>query len=329
MKVLLTGATGFLGYRTLEKLVTHPAIDSILATGRNLLPYRQVLHPKVTYRLGDLEDKRLVDDLMQGVDVIINTASLSSPWGKRQAFEQANLHTQLNLIASAKAHQVSHFIYISSPSIYYNGNNRWNVKESDPLPRKFVNEYARTKFEAEQMLAKQFPSFIILRPRALIGRGDSIIMPRLIHAFDKGRLKVIGNGKNRVDLTSVSNVADAIILAVTPTLEALNQAYNITNGEPVNLWDCISSVLQDLDRTLNPQKIPLTLIDTIAAFLELKSRFTTFEEPTLTRYGVGTLAHDFTLDISKAKELLGYQPLMNTQTAIQEFVNWYKHHENM
>jgi nucleoside-diphosphate-sugar epimerase len=329
MKVLLTGATGFLGYRTLEKLVDLPHIDSIVATGRNLPKYRHINHPKVSYQLGDLQNNGFVNEISKGINIIINTASLSSPWGKRKAFEEANLQTQANLIQSAKAHHIGHFVYISSPSIYYNGKDRWNVKESDPLPLKFFNEYARTKHEAEQMLMGEFPSFVILRPRALIGRGDSIIMPRLINAFDKGRLKIIGNGNNIVDLTSVSNVVDAILLALHPRKEALNEAYNISNGEPVNLWENISKVLIKLNRELKPKKVPFALIDTIATLMELKSTTTNHKEPTLTRYGVGTLAKSFTLDISKAKELLGYQPKVNTEAAIHEFVNWYKQHESL
>jgi 2-alkyl-3-oxoalkanoate reductase len=329
MKILLTGATGFLGYRTLEKLIELPNVHSILATGRNLPDYRKVNHDKITYCLGDLRDKAFVDQICRDIDVVVNTASLSSPWGKRQEFIEANIHTQLNLIESAKKNRVSHFVYISSPSIYYNGKDRWNVKESDLLPKTFVNEYARTKYEAEQILVQNFESYVILRPRALIGRGDSIIMPRLINAFDQGRLKVIGDGNNIVDLTSVCNAADAIALSLFPCEAALNQAYNITNGDPVNLWQCVASVLNQLNRELNSKKVPFMLIDNVARFLEIKAKLTDDKEPAITRYGVGTLAKNFTLDISKARTYLGYNPAVDTNAAVDEFINWYTKHENL
>lgn len=329
MKILLTGATGFLGYRTLEKLVQIPELTSVVATGRNLPEYRRILHEKVHYQLGELEDAGFVHEITKNVDVIVNTASLSSPWGARHDFIKSNLHTQSHLIKAAKNNGIQRFIYISSPSIYYNGSNRIGVKESDPLPTSFVNEYARTKFEAELLLRNSTIPFVILRPRAIIGRGDSIIMPRLINAFDKGRLKIIGGGNNRVDLTSVANVADAIILSIKAEGNALNEAYNITNGEPVLLWQCIATVLQELGRELQPRKIPFFIVDTVARLMELSSRLTDHKEPTLTRYGVGTLARSFTLDISKAKELIGYSPSMNTEDAMHEFINWYKQHENM
>jgi nucleoside-diphosphate-sugar epimerase len=329
MKILLTGATGFLGYRTLEKLINEPEIQTIVATGRNLLDYRKIAHEKVQYQMGELEDIHFAKQITEGVNMIVNTASLSAPWGNRTAFIQANLNTQYNLLHAAKERGIERFIYISSPSIYYNGKSRLDVKESEPLPKKFVNEYARTKHEAEQLLIKHFSPFIILRPRALIGRGDSIIMPRLIKAVSEKRLKVIGKGNNIVDLTSVSNVADAIILALKAPKEALNQAYNITNGEPVKLWDQIALVLKQLNLELSANRIPFTIVDNIARLLEIKSRLTNNQEPTLTRYGVGTLAKSFTLDISKARELLGYKPAMKTESAINEFVNWYIQHEKL
>jgi len=327
MRLLLTGATGFLGFRTLEKLIDLSMVSKIIATGRNLQAYRTIRHPKVEYRLGDLESEDFVNLLAKGVDIIINTASLSSPWGKRTEFVTANLQTQSNLLEAAKKNKVSKFIYISSPGIYYNGKHRIGIKESEPLPKKFVNEYARTKYEAEQMLEHSPIPYIILRPRALVGRGDSIIMPRLIRAFDEGRLRIIGDGKNIVDLTAVENVVDAIILSLNANGESLNNAYNITNGEPVMLWEKISKVLAALDRPLADKKVPFAVANGYAGMLEFMARIKNQKEPTLTRYGVGTLSKSFTLDISKAQNLLGYNPKISTDAAIVEFVNWYKHDE--
>ena len=139
MKILLTGATGFLGYRTLEKLVKLDDVTTIIATGRTLLPYRKIDDAKVIYKLGSLEDKNFVNDLFDEIDVVINTASLSSPWGSAEEFDNANILTQSNLIEASEAYGVKRFIYISTPSLYYNGKNRFDIKESEPLPKKFVN----------------------------------------------------------------------------------------------------------------------------------------------------------------------------------------------
>jgi nucleoside-diphosphate-sugar epimerase len=326
--ILLTGATGFLGFRTLEKLIADPSIQKITATGRTIKPTHRIIDQKVNYQLGDLSDVAFVETITHGIDAIIHTAALSSPWGEYEMFYASNVKSIQNLIHHAAVNGIKKFIYISTPSIYFNGMDRFNIKESDPLPKNFINQYANTKRMAELELERSNLDFITLRPRALTGRGDTVIMPRLVRAFDEGRLRIIGDGKNCVDLTSVANVVDAILLSLKAPQMALRQHYNITNGEPVVLWDKIRMVLSEMNRELTPKKIPYGVVKTIASVMEIKSKMTNKKEPTLTVYGVGTLAKSFTMDITKAKELLGYAPKLSTDEAILEFVQWYQGDEN-
>lgn len=327
MRVLLTGATGFLGYRTLEKLIGEPEVTQIIATGRRIKSTHAVDHPKVVYRLGDLEDADFVESLVKEVDHIIHAAALSSPWGKYEAFERANVHPQRHLITAAEKYGIQRFVYISTPSLYFDHTDKLDIRESDPLPSSFVNAYSETKRKAEVLLENSSLPYVILRPRALTGRGDTVIMPRLIRAFDAGRLKIIGDGENLADLTAVANVADAIYLGLTAEDKGLNQTYNISNGAPVKLWDSISTVLRKLDRTPPTKKVPFKVVKFVARMMEWKSKLTNGKEPTLTQYGVGTLAMSFTMDISKARELLGYSPKISIDEAMEEFVIWYRINE--
>lgn len=324
MKILLTGATGGLGFRTLEGLVENPKIKKIIATGRVIRPTHFVENSKVSYQLGDLADADFVSKLVEQVDYIVHAAALSSPWGKYAEFEKANVFTMNNLINAAKTHHIKRFVYVSTPSLYFNGQDRFDVKESDPLPTEFVNAYSKTKREAEVALEKSGIPYVTLRPRALIGRGDTIIMPRLIRAFEEGKLKIIGDGKNIVDLTSLANVADSIELALFVGDAGLNQIYNITNGEPVKLWETIEKVLSMLGHEMNNKKVPYSVVKMLSQIMELKAKLTNYKEPALTTYGVGILAKSFTMDISKAKLLLGYSPKISTDEAIDEFVSWYR-----
>ena len=327
MKILLTGATGFLGFRTLEKLIEIDEVTSIIATGRTIKQSHYLKHPKITYILGELSDKAFVEEITQDVEFVIHAAALSSPWGKYKEFEDANLRSQLNLINAIKGNKIVKYIYISTPSMYFDSTNRKDIRENDPLPRKFINAYSTTKRMAEIELINSGIPYVILRPRALTGRGDTVIMPRIISAHKKGRLKIIGNGKNIVDLTSVANAVDAILLSLKAEGAALNQIYNITNGEPVNLWEKITYVLSLMNEQLPQKKIPYWLVLTIAQLMEWKSKITHMKEPVLTKYGVGVLAKSMTLDISKARELLGYNPTVTTDEAIREFINWYTENE--
>ncbi len=325
MNILLTGATGFLGHRTLEELVKLETVTKVISTGRTLREDKRVDHPKAEYILGNLNEPSFIRQLFEsGIDVVIHAAALSSPWGTYQEFYTANVETVKNLLRSSEEAGVKRFIFISSPSIYNAGKSRLNVKEDSELPKKFINNYAYTKYLAEEELRKSSIPYVTLRPRAIVGKGDTVIMPRMIKAYEEGKLRIIGDGQNVVDLTPVSSVVSAILLSLNGGNEILNQAYNISNGEEVKLWEVINQTLVKLGKAPITKHVPFRVVDLYAQVLEIVSRLTNGKEPALTKYGISTLAHSFTLDNSKAKEMLGFKPAMTLNESIDEFVEWYK-----
>ena len=175
------------------------------------------------------------------------------------------------------------------------------------------------------MLQNSGLSFIILRPRALIGRGDTVIMPRLIRSYKEGRLKIIGKGNNQVDLTSVYNMVNCIYLSIIAKEESWNEDYNISNGKPVNLWTAINSVLELLGFESLKSKMSFGFLMIVAQLMEWNARYISKSgEPVLTKYSVGTLAKSFSFSIEKAQNKLNYKALQSTDEAILEFVKWYK-----
>lgn len=327
MRILLTGATGFLGFRTLEVLAEMEEVTTIIATGRTIRPTHFLEHDKVEYILGDLTDEAFAQSLVEQVGYIVHAASLSSPWGRYADFEAANLTPQKHLIKAAIAHNIKRFVFVSTPTLYFTGKDRFDVKESDPLPTQMVNAYSETKRLAEIELEKSGIPYVTLRPRALVGRGDTVIMPRIVRAHSEGQLKIVGDGENVVDLTAVANVVQAIVLGLK-TKQGLNQTYNITNGENVKLWDKIGLVLRLMGKEVPTTRVPYLIVLAAAGVMEFTSKITNMHEPVLTKYGVGILAKSMTMDISKAKDLLGYEPKVSTDEAIHEFVQWYKAQEN-
>src|SRR5690606_3825206 len=117
--------------------------------------------------------------------------ALSSPGGKYSDFYNSNVIGTRNIVEGSRRHQVGRLIYVSTPSLYFDYTDRWNLSESAPLPRKPVNAYAATKRRAEEEVEPAFAAglpVITIRPRAIFGPGDQTILPRLLLANQKGRL---------------------------------------------------------------------------------------------------------------------------------------------
>lgn len=326
MKILVTGATGFVGFRLIQHLKAEG--HTVFATGRNREMGEKIAYLEIPFRRGDVSDAELTQDLCKGMDAVVHVAGLSSPWGPYDEFYRCNVLGTRNVVKACLAQGVGRLVHMSTPSIYVDNRNRIDVSEDDPLPEHFINHYAATKFEAEKVVLEGAAAglkTVMLRPRAICGEGDTVIMPRLLRAHREGRLRVIGDGKNLVDMTGVKNVLHAVSLGLAAEGEALGQAYNITGGEPVRLWDTVAEVLSRLDLKLNRSKIPFVMAYSIAGALEVAAMADPKQpEPSLLRYSVIMLARSQTLNIQKARRLLGFEPVQSTGEAMDEFVNWWK-----
>jgi len=321
-QILVTGATGFLGSRTVERLSVMPGL-SVRATGRKLKTYNQVKADNVHYMLGDLNDSDFVSQLVDGVDCIVHAAALSSPWGSKDDFWESNVNPTKLLLEAATRQDVTRFVFISTPSMYFEMKSLFGLKESNSLPRP-INQYAASKREAERLIRAATVPYVILRPRALIGRGDTVILPRILRAHKEARLRQMGNGKNKVDVTPVVNVVDAIVLGLEAQGKALNETYNISNGDPVALWPMLKTLLAKLSLPSLTKSIPIPLILKVARLMEWHARwFNGNQEPTITVYGVGIMTLNFSMDISKAQNLLSYTPRQSVDEALDEFIEWY------
>ncbi len=206
-----------------------------------------------------------------------------------------------------------------------------NVKETDELPEP-VSNYAATKILAEEEIDKAFANglaTISIRPRALFGPGDTVIFPRLIPRLRSGRLPILGDGENIVDLTYIENVVDALLLCAESPANTLGKKYNISNGEPVKIWRLVERICIELNLQPPKRKISYRTAFAVASVLEfLYTIIPTHPEPPLTRVSVSMMANSTTLDISAARQELGYKPKVSVDEGFDLFMKWWKeiHH---
>ncbi len=327
-KIVVTGAAGFLGGRTAKFLASHFPDYQIMATSRRSIRADELSAHNCNFQAGDLCNTNFCEAITERTEIVIHCAALSSPFGSYDSFYQSNFIATQTLLNASIKNGVKKFIFISTPSIYFTYTDRFNVGEADELPMKMVNHYAQTKLLAEKLVLEKNNfgiETIALRPRAIIGAEDTVIFPRVLEAYHKGKLKIVGNGKNICDFTCVRNVIEAIVCAIDAPKKAYGEAYNITDGESVNFWEALTYALNALELKAPTQRVPKKLALFVASLLEFKAKLLhEKKEPPLTKYGVGILANNFTLDITKAKKLLNYQPVMKSFEGINEYILWHK-----
>lgn len=331
-RVLVTGATGFVG----GHLAAAFGDAEVTAVGRNRSRLRELQSDGLQVDQIDLGSPDAADRLSgHRPELIVHAAARSSPWGTAQEFQRANVDATSAVLTAATRAQAP-VIYLSTPSVYMDRTNQLMVSEDDPLPSEFVNDYTATKHQGE-VLVRDFVAdtglpAAILRPQAIVGAGDTTLAPRFLKIIDRGIMPLFDGGTAVLDMTSVHNVVAATELTAQSLIEGRLDdvtTLNVTNGEPrtvASLFEMIvdirSNKMPDA-RTPKRVSLPSGSCRTVAGLLEKLSLATGSWEPPLTQYSVDSLAYDRTLDISRARETLGYTPEVH---GIEEAIEGYFSH---
>lgn len=319
--IVISGITSSIGV-FLAKLLCQKGYN-ITGFARNLDKVKDVLlHPRIHLIKADLNDREVIQEITKDATYIFHLAALSKPWGKYEDFCRINIRGTKSLVDAAPSN-LKRFIHVSTPSIYFNYQDRLNIEEKSALPNKSVNFYAMTKRLAEEVVLESKIPSIIIRPRAIFGPYDTTLFPRLLNVCQTKGLPFFKKNSPIIDVTYVENVAHALWLSMIAPDSCLYEAYNITNCEPCSFVELVEDLLEKLSITAKRKYIPYPLAYALAYFLELKSKIT-HQEPLLTRYTIGVMSFDQTLSVKKAQEELNYYPPISLKTGIDRYVSWLK-----
>lgn len=329
MKIIITGATGFLGNHLVKAFIQQG--HEVISIGRNPSKGRKLQEIGSYFyqtSLENIENNKEVASIFKNTDVIVHSAAFSSPWGKKEEFAQSNIIGTQKILELAIKYKVKRFIHISTPSLYFKFKDEINISESTPLSPPFASLYTESKYEAEKLVdaahQKNGLFTITLRPRGIFGPGDDALLPRLIKVAGSKGLPTIGNGQNIIDLTYVSNVVHAVEKSILAPELCNGQKYNITNDESIHLWTFLNELLHKLQIKPSKVKIPYFVAYYYAFILEFIHTYFINGEPKLTRYTVGLLSKNQTLNIEKAKIELGYTPKVSMKEATVQVLEWWK-----
>ena len=322
-KVLVTGGTGFLGKKIVERLLDQGRAVSVLARHKDA----SLEARGVRFHQTSLTDRDAVRKACEGVSTIFHVAAKVGVWGPYHSFFETNVLGTRAIIDAAKDAGVSRIVYTSSPSVVYNGEDLSGVDESLPLTTKCPSAYPLTKAIAEgEIIAanSQLLKTVALRPHLIWGIGDPHLVPRLIARHD--RLRIVGTGKNLVDMVHVDNAVDAHLLAETAVDGvAAGKSYFITNGEPVLIWEWINALFVSLGKPPITKKISLSAASKLGTGLEWLWKVLPLSgEPPMTRFIAAELAKEHWFSLDAARRDLGYQPRVSMADGTASLVAFLK-----
>ena len=352
MPTLVTGGTGFLGRRLVERLLAEGRRVSVL--GRTPAP--ELEQRGVRFIRASLDDAAAVRAACTGIECVYHVAAKVGVWGRYDDYFRTNVLGTRALLDGCRSQGVKRLVYTSTPSVVYNGRDLAGADESLPLTTSCPSPYPLTKAIAErEVLAANGPVLgtVALRPHLIWGVGDPHLVPRLLDRARAGRLRIIGSGLNRVDMVHIENAVDAHLLAERslaahhvlrensrippgaapgPHLHVIREdiaggssvggrAFFITNGEPVVLWEWINTLLRAVGEREVTKHISLGAASVVGAACEVAWRVLPLRgEPPMTRFVAAELAKDHWFDISAARRDLGYGPRVSMAQGTEELI---------
>ncbi|MET0290307.1 MAG: 2-alkyl-3-oxoalkanoate reductase [Pseudoxanthomonas sp.] len=332
MKLLVTGGGGFLGQALCRGLV---------ARGHEVISFQRSHYPALAAMgvgqvQGDLTDAHAITHAVAGVDAVFHNAAKAGAWGSYASYHSANVTGTDHVIAACRANGVRRLVYTSTPSVTHRATHPVEGLGADEVPygEDFQAPYAATKAIAEQhVLAANDAQLatVALRPRLIWGPGDHQILPRLVERARSGRLRLVGDGSNKVDTTYIDNAAQAHFDALehlAPGAACAGKAYFISNGEPWPMREVLDALLAATGTPGVDKSLSFKAAYRVGATCEALWRVLPLKgEPPLTRFLAEQLCTPHWYSMEPARRDFGYVPRVSMEEGMAHLrADWQANH---
>jgi nucleoside-diphosphate-sugar epimerase len=312
-RAYVTGGSGFVGGRLIRRLTA----DGVAVRGlaRSEAAAQAVAAAGAEPVRGDLSDPVALRDGADGCDVAFHCAAHLSDWGSRDKFQRVNVEGTRNVVEACRAAGVERVVHVGTEAALMDGRPLVRVNEDAPLRPDSPALYSSTKAQAEQIARDG--GAVAVRPRFIWGAGDTTLLVQMSKAVQDGRFAWIGGGRHLTDTAHVGNVIHGMLLAAERGRPGA--AYFLTDGQPVQFRSFVTEMLATAGVEPGNRNVPAPLARGLAATCETLWRALPLPgSPPLTRLAYWVAAQECTLDISRARAELGYEPVVTREAGLAE-----------
>lgn len=317
----ITGASGFIGGALSRRLSAGGW--SVRALARSEASAAAVRANGAEPVRGDLDDLDALTAGARDADVVFHCAAHLGEWGTLRAFMHGNVEGTRNALTGARRGGARRFVHVGTEAALLVGEPLVHVDETAPLRPDSPALYPRTKAIAEGAVRAANDdrlTTVVVRPRLVWGVGDTTILPGLAEAVRAGRFAWIGGGRHRTSTTHVDNVVEGLVLAAERGRGG--EAYFVTDGEDAVFREFVTRLLGTQGITPPDRSLPAPLARALASGSEWAWRtFGLSGEPPMTRLVYWLSALETTIDITKAREELGYAPVTTVDEGMAALIH--------
>jgi 2-alkyl-3-oxoalkanoate reductase len=323
MEVLITGGNGFIGRHLVTALqrrgdsvrvLALPKEDASELEGRGVAVFR-----------GDVRQPQTLIAPMRAVDGVLHLAAMMDVWRPLADYREVNVMGTENVCRAALAAGARRLVHMSSSSVYGVGRGRLISEEAPLTP--FSDPYPVSKAEGDvavqRMIHEQGLPAVIIRPDQIFGPGDALHFGAMADRLISGAGIIVGSGRNHVPFVYVSDVVDALLLALDQP-GADGRAFNITNDQPLTQLELMTAIAGEVGARPPRVHVPRALLFTAGYAAERLALLTRARRrPPVTRFGVVFIGTDTRHDISRARNELGFEPRVPLREGIRRAAAWH------
>ncbi|MCG8610998.1 MAG: NAD-dependent epimerase/dehydratase family protein [Pseudomonadales bacterium] len=314
-RILLTGASGVLGYNMVEYL-HKKGYDNLKLL--DIVEPRQAYSRPYEFIQCDITNPDLDPEIMRGVDVVVHCASAAPSYPAAQ-IQSIVIDGTERLLKLASQNECSRFIYISSTAVY-GIPNQVPLTETAEL-QDYHDPYNRAKIQAEKQCLHYRDNGMcipILRPRTFLGPGRLGTFAMLNDwALSGKNFPLLGRGDNKYQFLDVEDLCQAIFLCIENDRETVNDTFNIGAREFQSIREDYQAVL---DAAGFGKRIVLLPAGPALLILRLMERFRLMP---LYKRLYEKIVMDYYVSIDKAERVLGYQPQYSNSDTLIRCYRWY------